>query len=118
MKTIDWYLLVRDIMELKCMNQQELAAACGISQQSVSLWKNEIRNPGIRTKQKLLAFARKENMDMRRYESDSARDAIGNWLEGSGAQEMLKLFELYRKMDRHGRMELLEYAKKLKRRDR
>ncbi len=113
MKKIDWHLLVRELLEGLFLSQQDLAERCRVSQQSISNWKNRTRNPGIFAKQKLYELALKEKIDLSKYETDSARDTITKYLEKNKGKELIRMFELYQKMSRRARINLLKYANTL-----
>ncbi|MFA6567780.1 MAG: helix-turn-helix transcriptional regulator [Victivallales bacterium] len=112
-KKIDWHLLVRELLEGLFLSQQDLAERCRVSQQSISNWKNRTRNPGIFAKQKLFELAKKEEIDLSKYETDSARDAITKYLEKNKGKELVRMFDLYQKMSRRSRIKLLKYANTL-----
>ena len=112
-KKIDWHLLVRELLEGLFLSQQDLAERCRVSQQSISNWKNRTRNPGIFAKQKLFELAHKEKIDLAKYETNSARDVIAKYLEKNKGKELIRLFELYQKMSRRTRINLLKYANTL-----
>ncbi len=113
MKKIDWHLLVRELLEGLFLSQQDLAERCRVSQQSISNWKNRTRNPGIFAKQKLYELAQKEKIDLSKYETDTARDTITKYLEKNKGKELIRMFELYQKMSRRARINLLKYANTL-----
>ena len=113
MKKIDWHLLVRELLEGLFLSQQDLAERCRVSQQSISNWKNRTRNPRIFAKQKLYELAQKEKIDLSKYETDSARDTITKYLEKNKGKELIRMFELYQKMSRRARINLLKYANTL-----
>ena len=112
-KKIDWHLLVRELLEDLFLSQQDLAERCRVSQQSISNWKNRTRNPGIFAKQKLFELAHKEEIDLSKYETDSARDTITRYLEKNKGKELVRMFELYQKMSRRSRIKLLRFANTL-----
>jgi transcriptional regulator with XRE-family HTH domain len=112
-KKIDWHLLVRELLEGLFLSQQDLAERCRVSQQSISNWKNRTRNPGIFAKQKLFELAHKEKIDLAKYETNSARDVIAKYLEKNKGKELVRLFELYQKISRRARINLLRYANTL-----
>ena len=109
-KKIDWHLLVRELLEGLFLSQQDLAERCRVSQQSISNWKNRTRNPGIFAKQKLFELAQKEKIDLSKYETDSARDTITRYLEKNKGKELVRMFELYRKMSKSARINFLRYG--------
>ena len=113
MKKIDWNSLVKEMLEGLFLSQQDLSVRCKVSQQSISNWKNGTRNPGIFAKQKLYELAQKEEIDLRKYETTSARDAIAGFLEKDNGKELVRMFELYQKMSRRARIKLLRYANTL-----
>ena len=84
-----------------------------VSQQSISNWKNRVRNPGIHAKKVLHELAEKEGIDISKYESDPARDAINRYLDKNKGRELVRIFELYQKMSRSNRIKLLKYANTL-----
>ncbi len=112
-RKIDWHLLVRELLEGLFLSQQDLAERCRVSQQSISNWKNRTRNPGIFAKQKLFELAHKEEIDLSKYETDSARDTITRYLEKNKGKELVRMFELYQKMSRRSRIKLLRFANTL-----
>ncbi len=113
MKNIDWHLLTRELLEGMFLSQQELADRCNVSQQSISNWKNRTRNPGIYAKKELVDLAKKEGIDLKKYETDPAREVISRYLEMNKGRELVRLFDLYAKMSRSQRMKLLKYANSL-----
>lgn len=112
-KKIDWNLLVKDFLEGMFLSQMDLADRCKVSQQSISNWKNRTRFPGINAKRALLELAQKEGIDVSKYETDSSRDAITRYLEKNKGKELVRLFELYQKMGKRSRVNLLRYANTL-----
>ena len=112
-KKIDWNLLVKELLDGLFLSQQDLAERCRVSQQSISNWKNRIRNPGVFAKKKLFELAQKEKIDLSKYETDSSREAIARYLEKNKAKEFIRMFELYKKMSRRSRIKLLRYANTL-----
>jgi len=112
-KKIDWHLLTRELLDGLFLSQHDLAARCRVSQQSISNWKNNTRNPGIFAKQMLFKLAQKEGVDLSKYETDSSREAITKYLEKNNGKELLRMFELYQKMSRRARIKLVRYANTL-----
>jgi len=112
-KKLDWNLLVKDMLDGLFLSQQALSDRCKVSQQSISNWKNRTRNPGIFAKQKLYEIAQKEGMDLRKYETTSARDAITKYLEKNNGKDLIRLFEVYQRISRSSRIKLLKYANSL-----
>ena len=112
-KKLDWNLLVADLLEGLFLSQQDLSERCKVSQQSISNWKNRARNPGVYAKQKLFELAQKEGVDLSKYETDSARDAITKFLEKNKGKELVRMFELYQKMSKRERINFLRYGNTL-----
>jgi transcriptional regulator with XRE-family HTH domain len=112
-KKLDWNLLVADLLDGLLISQQDLSERCGVSQQSISNWKNRARNPGISAKQMLFKIAQKENTDLSKYETDSARDAITKFLEKNKGKELVRMFELYQKMSKRARVDFVRYGNTL-----
>jgi transcriptional regulator with XRE-family HTH domain len=112
-KKIDWHLLTRELLDGLFLSQHDLADRCRVSQQSISNWKNNTRNPGIFAKQMLFKLAQKEGVDLSKYETDSSREAITKYLEKNKGKELLRMFELYQKMSRRARIKLVRYANTL-----
>ena len=110
---IDWHLLVRELLEGLFLSQQDLAERCRVSQQSISNWKNRTRKPGIFAKHQLLELAQKEEIDLSKYETDSAREAITKYLEKNKGKELVRMFELYQRMSRRSKIKFLRYANTL-----
>jgi transcriptional regulator with XRE-family HTH domain len=112
-KKLDWNLLVADLLDGLFLSQQDLSERCNVSQQSISNWKNRARNPGVFAKQKLFELAQKEGVDLSKYETDSARDAITKFLEKNKGKELVRMFELYQKMSKKARINFLRYGNTL-----
>jgi transcriptional regulator with XRE-family HTH domain len=112
-KKLDWNLLVADLLDGLFLSQQDLSERCKVSQQSISNWKNRARNPGVYAKQKLFELAQKEGVDLSKYETDSARDAITKFLEKNKGKELVRMFELYQKMSKRERINFLKYGNTL-----
>jgi transcriptional regulator with XRE-family HTH domain len=112
-KKLDWNLLVADLLDGLLLSQQDLSERCGVSQQSISNWKNRTRNPGVFAKQMLFKIATEENIDLGKYGTDSARDAITKFLEKNKGKELVRMFELYRKMSKRARVDFLRYGNTL-----
>jgi transcriptional regulator with XRE-family HTH domain len=112
-KKLDWNRMVKDMLDSLFLSQQDLSERCKVSQQSISNWKNRTRNPGIFAKQKLYGIAKKEGMDLSKYETSSTRNAISKYLEKSTGKEIVRIFELYQKMSRSSRVKVLKYANSL-----
>ena len=58
----------------------------------------------------LFKIAPKEGIELSKYETDSARDAITKFLEKSKGKELVRMFELYRKMSKSARINFLRYG--------
>lgn len=112
-KKIDWSLLVKELNEGLFISQQELAKRCGVSQQCISHWKSMIKTPRPQTRHRLLEIARKENLNIGKFEIPSDRDAIAKHLDDNRGKELIKVFELFRKMKRRAQTKFLRYANTL-----
>jgi len=110
---INWHLLVGELLDELFLSQQDLAQRCRVSQQSISNWKNRTRNPASYTKRKLYEIAQKEGVDLNKYETNPAREAIAKYLDKDTEKELMRMFELYQRMFRRGRIKLLRYANTL-----
>ncbi len=112
-KKLDWNLLAKDMLDGLCLSQQALSDRCKVSQQSISNWKNRVRNPGISAKKMIFALATKEKIDLGKYEIASPKDTIKKYLEKDNGKEIVRIFELYQKMSRSSRIKVLKYANSL-----
>jgi transcriptional regulator with XRE-family HTH domain len=111
MKTIDWHLVISEL--LKRLSQQELAELCGVSQQNISNWKNrkvKLRTPA---KQKLSEIAQQEGIDVSKFETAPKEYTIPKHLEKGNAKDLARIFEVYREMSKGSRAELLGYVNSL-----
>jgi len=108
-----WHLIVRELLEGMFLSQEELAAHCRVSQQSISNWKNKVRKPGDFARQKLLELARKENIDPGRYEPDPLREEFMQYLEKNKGKDLVRLISLCQKMSDSSRIKLQRYARTL-----
>lgn len=112
-KNIDWHLLVKEMIESRFISKKNLAERCNVGKVSVYNWKNNIKTPRPWTKQKLLEIAQKEGIALVKFEIVSASGAIKKCLEKNQGKALVRLFELYQKMSRRSRINLLRYGNTL-----
>lgn len=112
-KELDWHLLTKDLMDGLFLNQQKLAEYCKVSQQSISNWKNKTRKPGVYAKQKLFELARKEKIDLGKYELAGSMSSIAKYLEKGNGKEIVRLLDIYQKMSKGARVKFLRYGNTL-----
>lgn len=67
-KQYDWKRLAEDLMELLFLNQKTLAKRLEVTQQSISHWTSGKRNPNVTVKRKIIDLARREMIDLTKYE--------------------------------------------------
>lgn len=110
----NWPAMVRDIMDAKFLSQQEFADTLRVGQQSVSAWLNGHRFPRRSTAiPRLLKFARRNGIDLEKYESDSSRSTLLEYLDMGDGRELATLLELYVRMDKADRRKFIRYAEKV-----
>lgn len=114
MKDINWPLLVQEILERLLLSQDDLAKRCNVTQQTVSNWKNKIRNPGIYAKQKLVGIINEAGMEINQFKVKDNADKYSAIAEEHAKyrekDELKILTELFKKMSPQERREVIEYA--------
>jgi len=58
MKRVDWSELIGEVLETLVITQRELAAKCGVSERTLSVWKTGRRSPNARSRRQLARVAR------------------------------------------------------------
>ncbi len=115
MKDIDWSLLVNDIQDNNFLSQTDLSIMLKVSQQSISNWQNDTRNPSAEAKRKLAEIAAKNGIDINKYRTEPEVRAIGKYIDTKKGRELVRIFEQYSKMSRDNKRKFMEYAGKLSR---
>ncbi len=70
LKTEKWKLAINALLDGNIMSQKEFGQKCGVSAQTVSNWLNDVRNPGVPAKRKIMEIIKesqgkmKENRDI------------------------------------------------------
>lgn len=95
-------MVIRTILDETMISQKELSKKCGVSWQSVSNWMNDVRNPGVFAKRKLMAILR-ESERQRGKDSDlmnsivskdaSDKDQFEKMLKGMTSEQVKKIMK-------------------------
>lgn len=109
----NWSLLVRDAMDYAFLSQAAMADKLKVSQQTISFWLNGNRNPRTEIKSELLKLAQDTGLDISRYEANPDFDRITNYLRKNEAKELVRIVELYSRMNKAVRKKCMEYAETL-----
>jgi transcriptional regulator with XRE-family HTH domain len=115
MKDIDWSLLVNDIQDNNFLSQTDLSVMLKVSQQSISNWQNDTRNPSAEAKRKLAEIAAKNGIDLNKYRMAPEVRAIGKYIDTKKGRELVRIFEQYSKMSQVNKKMFMELAAKLAR---
>ncbi len=98
---------IRVILEENLLSQNELAKKCGVSGQSVSNWLNDVRNPSVPAKKKLMAIVRGSEHRSKKDDElllsviskqDRAMEQFGEMVEGMTDEQRSKLTKMVEKM--------------------
>ncbi len=109
----NWPLLVREIMDYSFMSQVALADRLKVSQQAISLWLNNIRNPRAQIMPVLLKLAQDTGLNISNYEKNPDIDRISRFLRENNSKEFKRLIELYDRMRLLDKKKFLKYAEKM-----
>jgi transcriptional regulator with XRE-family HTH domain len=109
----NWSLLVRDTMDFAFLSQAAMADKLKVSQQTISFWLNGNRNPRTEIRSELLTLAEGTGLDISRYEANPDIDKITNYLKKNEAKELVRIVELYGRMNKAGRKKCMEFAETL-----
>ncbi len=108
----NWPSMVRDIMDIAFLPQTDMANRLKVSQQSISNWLNNTRNPRVENMPELLKLAQDAGLDLRNYESNPDIDKITVYLKKNKGREFIRILELYGRMGRVNRKKFMRYAEK------
>ncbi|MFZ2653584.1 MAG: helix-turn-helix transcriptional regulator [Victivallales bacterium] len=109
----NWPVLVKEIQDTLFMSQEQMATKLKVSQQSISNWMNGTRNPSEVAMPKILKMAQDGGMDISKYEANAAFDRITGYMKKNKSRELVRLFDLYGRMNRADRQKLIKYAEKI-----
>jgi len=84
----NWQRVVKHIVEHAGITQGKLALKCGVSQQTISNIKKNIRGPGIRVRSVLRSTLVDLNVDPKQFE-----ETISDLMSDSGIKKMLASLE-------------------------
>ncbi len=99
-----WKTALRELLDGNLLTQKELGDMCGVSAQSVSNWMNDVRNPGIFAKRKIVKIIRETGSQMKRNHNlldsllparnpDSDKKQLEKMLRGMTAEQIRKFIE-------------------------
>ena len=111
MKNDKWKLVIRELLENLLWSQKDLAVKCGVSAQTVSNWLNNVRNPGVFAKRKLLQLLREEQNKIK-----SNSSVLAGILEKNAPEEktigkndeVTKLVKMFMELNDHQKKKLLQ----------
>lgn len=114
MKNDKWKLVIRELLENLLWSQKDLAVKCGVSAQTVSNWLNNVRNPGVFAKRKLLQLLRDEQNKIKNNSS-----VLAGILEKNAPEEktigknddVSKLVKMFMELNDHQKKKLLQSVK-------
>lgn len=107
-ETEKWKVAVKTLLEGNLLTQKELSLKCGVSAQTVSNWLNDVRNPGVIAKRKLLQIIHeskgkmKENRDILHLVAPGTnhggdRDKLAKLLSNMTDEQCKKLLKMAEK---------------------
>ncbi len=113
---INWQVLVNRLLTTLMLSQNELSELCGVSQQSVSNWKNGSRHPSTFAKRKLMELVEDSLLDLEGFQrkliaADKHEHFSSDSLKDKSPDIMLEVFE---KMSASKRRELIEITRRKK----
>ncbi len=111
MKNDKWKMVIRELLENLLWSQKDLAVKCGVSAQTVSNWLNDVRNPGVFAKRKLLQLLREEQNKIKNNSSVLAgileKNAPEEKMTGK-KEEVSKLVKMFMELNDHQKKKLLQ----------
>lgn len=105
-KKIDWSKIVIFLLDELFFAQKELAEVCNVTQQSVSNWKNKVRDPSPQAKRKLIEMLDGKEIRINTFYSDY--DPKQQIEKDDSVKE---LFELYHAIPKQKKEFILELAR-------
>jgi len=121
---IDWSGLVREIRSRLFITQVEIAARCGVAQQTVSAWKTGKRAPGMYARRKLLELGVEAGLVLSQAEATPGTTTLLEtrpaWKTSSGSMsvEVRDLLVMFDALSVEARKEVLEFVRYKLRRER
>jgi PAS domain S-box-containing protein len=112
MKSVDWSVLVKHILDGFILSQKELADLCGVTQQTVSNWVKNNSSPGSFARRKLLdivenSLDRINDLSLRENEIRTESE-----LPAKNVKIFAELLEQVNSQVKKERLELLKYQEK------
>ena len=111
MKNDKWKMVIRELLENLLWSQKDLAVKCGVSAQTVSNWLNDVRNPGVFAKRKLLQLLREEQNKIKNNSSVLAGILEKNVPDEKVAakkDDVSKLVKMFMELNDHQKKKLLQ----------
>lgn len=106
-KDENWKTSLRELLDDNLLTQKELAVKCRVSAQTISNWLNDVRNPGLFAKRKIMKLIRetgsqmKSNSDLLHSlepEADTGVERIAELFSGMTDDQVRKLIKMAEKM--------------------
>ena len=99
-----WKTAINSLLDGNLLTQKELSKKCGVSAQTVSNWLNDVRNPGVLAKRKIVKIIRETGSQMKRNHNlldsllparnpDSDKKQLEKMLRGMTAEQIRKFIE-------------------------
>jgi transcriptional regulator with XRE-family HTH domain len=105
MSKVDWSKLVAVILDDLLYSQKELAKICKVTQQTVSNWRNGIRNPSVYSKRQMVKILNESGIDV---PADNRPYGLRKNLPKTDVEELVGIFK---SMNESRRRAVLEFAK-------
>ncbi len=105
MSKVDWSKLVVVILDDILYSQKELAEVCKVTQQTVSNWRNGIRNPSVYSKRQMVKILNESGIDI---PSGNRPFGLRRNLPRTDVEE---LSEIFNALSESRRRAILEFAK-------
>jgi len=105
MPKVDWSKLVAVVLDDLLYSQKELADVCKVTQQTVSNWRNGIRNPSVYSKRQMVKILNETGIEI---PSDNRPYGLRRNLPRTDLEE---LSEIFKALNESRRRALLEFAK-------
>jgi len=110
----NWPLLLRDMQDTLAMLQGELAGELGMSQGQISAIMAGTRNPGIKLKRDLPAFAERNGIKIEKYwTGQPSLEELEKFLKGPEGGQLSSIIGLYAKLGKMDRRKFLRYAEEI-----